>query len=153
MPEELHPASLLVNPTVNEILQPQFCTAFAKDATVSLATDCGLIEARLCLAGSLCVWGVERNVLEGDTAASKKSFLSELDAAPFVKLVTDHGFFARLTEGELLIVPGKFAFVYVTVEEFEGLRWHLLGDEKRQFESIEYLDFFATTTTSYYYYY
>ena len=106
-------------------------------------TPFGLVEVKLCIEGTLHVYGVHYEAITGSSLAEKKIVLEAMDSEPFVKLAEGpSGFHAVVKAGMGLAIPGNmFAFVVIAEKgtDHMGLRWSLMGGKKRMGDTMKYL--------------
>ena len=124
------------------VFQPQFYQYQAKSEKIQLATDYALNDARLCLEGEEILMGFSRT--EVDLAiGSTKDILEELKnmtAAKFMTLVEKKGFIAKVSPGNLIVIPGGFVVVSISLSVVHGIRFQNIGGVRNMQCAVEYLN-------------
>jgi hypothetical protein len=127
--------------SLDDIFAPQFFQHRVKGSDVLASTHFGLIDVRLTLVGSEVIFGVKHDCLTGDTLKEKQKTLTQMSAGPLLQLVAAHGFCYVSKPGTAIAIPCGYALVVLNNDKKDthGLRWQLVGSEKRRADSVAIL--------------
>jgi len=95
----------------------------------------GMMEARLVMAGSMVVAGVENNSVPGHSFKDKRDYLAQTTGPGLWALIQANGFVEKFQDGQMegganiLVIPSGFATV-TAAENCTYLRWSFCGDER-----------------------
>lgn len=127
---------------VDELTSPKFYQFFENDGEVMPSTDYGLIEVRLALEGSECVFGIEMDALAGDTITEKFATIESMTLPHFLQLVESHGFSYKSEPGAVIVIPGGYALVFINASKdvVHGMRWQKMGSQKNMKQTRAYVE-------------
>ena len=94
-------------------LQPQFTQLGGNSTKLALAPDYGLSEVRLTLVNTEHILGIPYAKLGEGTLADKETRLKQMSIGEFKSLVISDGFYVQLSEGTMVVLPGRFAIVSI----------------------------------------